>query len=248
MRRLFIDGELQDEIVITGSDAHHLMHVMRARAGQHCVVVDSRQQVAEAEIKAFTADSVLLQRLSMLESCTESPIEITLAQCLPKGDKMDFIVQKAVELGASFVQPLRSTNCVVRYDAKKAAARQQKWQKVADEASKQCGRSLRPVVQSIVSLEEWLAALQPEDGCVLFCYENEQQQGIRSCLQASQAGRYIVLIGPEGGFTPAEAARIQAAGACTVTMGPRILRAETAALTALAVLQYEKGDLGGRRQ
>ena len=249
MRRLFIKAKLTDEIRITGSDAHHLMHVMRAKAGQQLIVVDDEGKTAETEITGFSAESVMLQVRQILDSSNEPPVELVLAQCLPKGDKMDFIVQKAVELGAAGILPLRSTNCVVRYDAKKAAARQLKWQKIADEAAKQCARTIIPRVEPVTELSAWLQSLpadKAEHTAFLMCYENEQQQEIKAYLQAAAARRYVVLIGPEGGFSLEEAALAAACGVQTVTLGPRILRAETAALAALAVLQYEKGDLGGR--
>lgn len=245
MRRLFLDGALSDTFSIGGPDAHHLLHVLRVKAGQHFVVVDADGRTAEAEITGCAADAVQLRRLADIAADTDSPVELVLAQCLPKADKMDFIVQKAVELGAVSVQPLRSTNCVVKYDAAKAAARGQKWQRVADEAAKQCGRTRRMTVEPLQGLAEWLAAFDFSAAALLFCYESEQRQGIRACLQELQTRRFVLLIGPEGGFTPAEAEALITAGAQSVTLGPRILRAETAALAALSVVQYEKGDLGG---
>lgn len=248
MRRLFLKGLLADEMQIQGADAHHLMHVMRAKMGQKLVVVDDHGAVAETEIIGFSAEAVTLRLLQLLDADTEPPVELLLAQCLPKADKMDLIVQKAVELGATGIIPLKSTNCVVKYDEKKAAVRQMKWQKVADEAAKQCARTVIPFVEPVQPLRDWLQLLadREPDTVVLLCYENEQQQEIKTYLQAALAKRYIVLIGPEGGFTLEEAELAAACGVQTVTLGPRILRAETAAIAALTIVQYEKGDLGGR--
>lgn len=243
MRRLFVQGSLGPEIIIDGPDAHHLMHVLRAKKGQVFTLVDASGHTGEAEITGFTEESVTMRLLRELSADTESPLELWLAQCLPKADKMDFIVQKAVELGAARVQPLRSTNCVVKYDAAKAAARVQKWQRIADEAAKQCGRTRPLQVAEVQELSGWLKQLEAEGTALLFCYEKEQQ-GIRDYLRSSAAGRYVVLIGPEGGFTPQEAELLLAAGAGSVSLGPRILRAETAAVAALSIVQYEKGDLG----
>ena len=243
MRRLFIPGQLADHMTITGPDAHHLMHVLRAKAGQQLVVADAAGAAARTEISAFTAESVELRLIELLQERAESPVELVLAQCLPKGDKMDFIVQKAVELGAAMVVPLKSANCVVKYDAKKCAARQEKWQRIADEALKQCGRSRHLVVTPVMELADWLTQ-QDAAGAVFMCYEGEAQRPLRAYLQTAECQRYTALIGPEGGFSPAEAAQAIAAGVQTVSLGPRILRAETAALAALSVLQYEKGDLG----
>ena len=245
MRRLFVPGELAATMRITGPDAHHLMHVLRARCGQQLTVVDEAGAAARTEITGFTADRVELRLLERLTEQAESPVELVLAQCLRKGDKMDFIVQKAVELGAIRVIPLKSANCVVKYDGKKQAARQEKWQRIADEALKQCGRSRHLEVAPVMALDEWLP-LQAADaaGAVFMCYEGEAQRPLRSYLQDMDCRRYTALIGPEGGFSPAEAEAAIQAGVQTVSLGPRILRAETAALAALTVLQYEKGDLG----
>lgn len=246
MRRLFYKGALADEIEITGTDAHHLLHVLRAKAGQQLMVVDDAGRVARMEMTAFTAESVSLRLLEYLEADTEPPIGLVLVQALLKADKMDFIVQKAVELGATAILPVECTNCVARYEARKAAARQRRWQKIAEEAAKQCGRTRLVQVAPVQPLPAFLSGWQAgtEQGELIFCYENEQQQKLQDCLRISTSRAFHVLIGPEGGFTLAEAEAIEGAGGRSVTLGPRVLRAETAALAALAVLQYEKGDLG----
>jgi 16S rRNA (uracil1498-N3)-methyltransferase len=245
MRRLFYKGLLQDTIEITGADAHHLMHVMRARPGQEIIVVDDENQVARMEMTAFCETAVTLTLRERLAADTESPIQLVLAQCLLKADKMDFVVQKAVELGAVGVVPVRSQNCVVRYDAKKAAGRRDRWQKIADEAAKQCGRtallSVEPVTDIADFLQQEAAAADTE---LIFFYENEQDQTVKDYLSQVTAKRIVLLVGPEGGFSLDEAKAVAEAGGHSVTLGPRILRAETAALAALAVAQYAKGDLG----
>jgi len=245
MRRLFYKGLLADTIEITGSDAHHLMHVMRAKAGQEVTVVDDEGSVARMEMTAFREDAVTLVLKERLAANTESPLELVLAQCLLKADKMDYVVQKAVELGVTEIVPVKSHNCVVRYDAKKAAARQARWQKIAEEAAKQCGRTALTEVAPITDLSSLLKENSGmEDTEIVFCYENEDETTVKSCLQAAKGKRLILLIGPEGGFTLDEAQAVQEAGGRAVTLGPRILRAETAAVAAVTVAQYENGDLG----
>jgi len=245
MRRLFYKGLLADTIEITGSDAHHLMHVMRAKAGQEVTVVDDEGSVACMEMTAFREDAVTLVLKERLAANTESPLELVLAQCLLKADKMDYVVQKAVELGVTEIVPVKSHNCVVRYDAKKAAARQARWQKIAEEAAKQCGRTALTEVTPIMDLSNLLKENSGmEDTEIVFCYENEDETTVKSCLQAAKGKRLILLIGPEGGFTLDEAQAVQEAGGKAVTLGPRILRAETAAVAAVTVAQYENGDLG----
>ena len=245
MRRLFYRGLLADTIEITGEDAHHLMHVMRAKPGQEVTVVDDAGQAARMAMTAFSATAVTLTLIERLDADTEPPIDITLAPCLLKGDKMEFVVQKAVELGAVGVIPVRSQNCVVRYDAKKAAARQQRWQKIADEAAKQCGRTALLAVEPVTDIKGLIAAeKEQEDSVLVFFYENEDQQTVKDYLRQITAKRIVLLVGPEGGFSLEEAKAVEEAGGKSVTLGPRILRAETAALTAMSVVQYECGDLG----
>lgn len=244
MRRLFYKGLLADTIKITGSDAHHLMHVMRAKAGQLVTVVDDNGQVAAMEMVAFSDSAVTLQLKEHLAADTESPLKIMLAQCLLKADKMDMVVQKAVELGAVGVIPISSQNCVARYDAKKGAARKERWQKIADEAAKQCGRTALLKVRPIVTLGQFIADMQATDSSLVFFYENENEQSAKAYLRSLKAKQIVLLVGPEGGFSLDEAKLIEEAGGKSVTLGPRILRAETAALTAIAVTQYENGDLG----
>ena len=251
MRRIFIKDLLQENLTIGGSDAHHLGRVMRSRSGDRILVADDAGKVGEYELTGFTESTVELRLVRYIDERTESQVEIILAQCLPKGDKLELITQKAAELGVNCIVPLVSENCVVRYDGKKAAARQEKWQKIANEAGKQCGRSRLLQVQAVASLRAWLPdmAVQAKASgtAVCMCYENEEQQGIKHFLQAHRdAGRFVVIIGPEGGFSLAEAALARDLGIASVSLGTRILRAETAAIAAAAVIQYENGDLGGR--
>ena len=242
MRRLFYKGKLADTIAITGSDAHHLMHVMRAKAGQEIVVVDDNGKVARMEMTDFCETSVTLRLVEMLAADTESPIEIVLVQALLKADKMDLVVQKAVELGATKVVPLVTANCVVRYDNKKAAAKCVRWQKIADEAAKQCGRTALLKIAEVTTLKELLTGLAQEQ-TIIFCYENESTQSIKTVLKENTADKILLVIGPEGGFSLDEAEGLINAGAKSVTLGKRILRAETAAVAAITIAQYENGDL-----
>ncbi len=242
MRRLFYRGMLEDTVEITGRDAHHLMHVLRAKTGDEVVVVDDVNRAARMEMTAFSAEAVILRRKEWLDLPPESPLKIALAQCLLKSDKMDFVVQKAVELGAATLIPIGSRNCVVHYDEKKREDRRKRWQRIADEAAKQCGRRALMEVEPIEELSSFLA--DRRQGKLLFCYENETGRSVREYLGNLKESRLILLIGPEGGFTPGEAEAIEEAGGASVTLGPRILRAETAAVAALVMAQYEKGDLG----
>lgn len=245
MRQVFYPGELTEAIAITGGDAHHLAHVMRAQIGDAITVVDAAGQAAEMAVTELTRDAVHLRTQRLLPAETEDR-EVVLVQALLKGEKMDFVVQKAAELGAVCVCPIVTEHVVVRYDAKKAAAKAARWQKIADEAAKQCGRRMLMRVAPIVSLTELLrdpAYIGAADTATVFCYEQEERQSMRTVLGGTEARRVTLIVGAEGGFSPAEAAAVTAAGGQPVSLGHRILRAETASLTALAVTQYELGNL-----
>ena len=245
MRQVFYSSTLAEEIVITGGDAHHLAHVMRTQIGDVITVVDAEGQAAEMVVTALTRDAVHFRMQRVLPAETAGR-EVILVQALLKGEKMDFIVQKAAELGAVCMRPIVTEHVVVRYDAKKAAAKAARWQKIADEAAKQCGRRSLMTVAPIVSLAELLqdpAYIGAADTVTVFCYEQEERQSMRTVLRGTEARRVTLIVGAEGGFSPAEAAALTAAGGQSVSLGHRILRAETASLTALAVTQYEMGNL-----
>ena len=246
MRQVFYPGVRAETIAITGGDAHHLAHVMRAQIGDVITVVDAAGQAAEMAVTALTRDAVHLRMQRVLPAETADR-EVILVQALLKGEKMDFVVQKAAVLGAVCVCPIVTEHVVVRYDAKKAAAKAARWQKIADEAAKQCGRRTLMRVAPVVSLTELLrdpAYIGAADTATVFCYEQEERQSMRTVLGGTEARRVTLIVGAEGGFSPAEAAAVTAAGGQSVSLGHRILRAETASLTALAVTQYELGNLG----
>nr|WP_325189629.1 RsmE family RNA methyltransferase [uncultured Selenomonas sp.] len=246
MRRLFYAGELTEEIQITGADAHHLAHVMRARCGDVFVVAGAGGKIARMAAVRIERGAVCLRRIEFLPSAAQCAAEVILVQALLKGEKMDFVVQKAVELGAAELRPIITEHIVVRYDAKKAAAKMMRWQRIADEAGKQCGRSTLMHVAPIVSFTEFLAdrtIFSAPDTEILFCYEREDMRSIRAVLSACTASRVVLIVGAEGGFSGAEAEAFAAAGAEAVSLGQLILRAETASITALAVTAYALGNL-----
>lgn len=244
MRRFFISEPLTDIITITGEDAHHIAHVLRYKVGQCLIVVDNDGRIAKTEITDIAEHTVVVKIIENLEENTEAPIEVTLAQCLPKSDKMDFIVQKAVELGVCTICPLISENCVVKYDNAKKEARQKKWQKIGNEAAKQCGRTILPSVEPIIALKNLFLNVEPNVE-ILMCYEGQADSSLKTLLETTVASKFLIIIGPEGGFSPAEVELCKESGAKVVTMGPRILRTETASLAAVSLVMYQNGDLGG---
>jgi 16S rRNA (uracil1498-N3)-methyltransferase len=246
VRRFFIAGELADEVAITGPDARHIGRVLRLGPGDEIIVVDAAGRVGRAAVTAVTADTVLASVRETLAAGHEPPVSVWLAQGLPKGDKLEYIVQKAVELGAAGIMPLACENCTVRYDAARQGSRRQRWQKIAAEAAKQCGRGAVPAVAKVATLAEALAGAG-EDTEIIMLYEGAGGEPLRGILAGCAASSYLLLVGPEGGFSPAEAELCRRRGARVATLGPRILRTETAAVAALSIVLYEKGDLGSGR-
>jgi 16S rRNA (uracil1498-N3)-methyltransferase len=156
---------------------------------------------------------------------------------------MDYIVQKVVELGVSRIIPLETTHCVVKYDTAKQRTRRERWQKIAHEAAKQCGRAVIPTVSPVQPLAELLANV-PEQMVVIMLYEGDARRSLKSILQHHPSVNYLLIVGPEGGFSSLEVSECKQHGAQIVTLGPRILRTETAGLAAVSAVMYEHGDLG----
>ena len=244
MRRFFIDGSLEAEMSIQGQDAHHISRVLRLQVGDSIVVVASDGSAGIAEINSILADKVVLALQETIVEDKEAPVNVYLAQGLPKSDKMDYIVQKAVELGIKGIYPMDAEHSVVQYDQVKKNKRLERWQKIAVEAAKQCGRAVIPIIEPIRSLAAILKPLDAET-VVLMLYEGQTAQGLKQALAEQHAKNYLLLVGPEGGFSTKEVALCQSHGACIVTLGPRILRTETAALAGVSIVMYEYGDLGG---
>lgn len=258
MHRFFLSGEdsgqrgpaLQPGAVveITGSDAEHMARVLRCVPGDRVVLCDGNGLDYAAELVAVTTARVSARVLSSAPSRGEPPVFLTLLQGVPKADKMDLIVQKAVEAGVSRIVPVFTARTVVAWDEAKAEARRRRWQRIAYEAAKQAQRGRVPEVTRAVALLDVLGTLgeqADQRGHLIVPWEEAGAQGLRAVLRGLKPGSVTVLIGPEGGLTPAEVSAAEGHGAHIVTLGPRILRTETAGLVAASIILYEWGDLGG---
>ena len=244
MRRFFIDTPLAAEMLIHGQDAHHIGRVLRLQVGDSIITVAPDGSAGKAEINTILGDQVILTLQEIIAEDKEAPVNIYLAQGLPKSDKMEYIVQKAVELGVKGIYPMAADHSVVQYDQTKQNKRVERWQKIAVEAAKQCGRSVIPIVEPIRGLTTILESLNVGT-VVLMLYEGQTAQGLKQALAEHRAKDYLILVGPEGGFSASEVAVCQSFGAYIVTLGPRILRTETASLAGISIVMYEYGDLGG---
>ena len=234
------------QIMVTGEDAHHIGYALRSRVGDAFTICNT-DPTAETYgwdyhciISSFDSQSVTLDVVSFEKSQTESSVSITLYQAVPKNDKFDIIVQKAVELGVNTVVPVFTRRCISRPDIKSQIKKRDRLQKIASEAAKQCGRSVLPVVKDFMTYEEALQDCQSRD-CKIICYEGG---GIRLNKAYEPSHHSIALfIGSEGGFEEEEIQKAADSGVKSCTLGKLILRCETAPLTAVSILRYLTGDI-----
>ena len=245
MPRFFVKREqiAEDAIVLYGEDAHHVARSLRMAVGDTITVCDPKGNEYDCRIAAFDEDrAVTLTVRSVKTAENELPCRVRILQALPKGDKLDTVIQKAVECGACEIVPFESERCVARMKADAEARKTERRQRIAEEAAKQCGRSLLPTVRPTVDFAEMLA-LAAEDDLRLFCYEGDGVVPLGEALREARegllgGGTVSVVIGSEGGFSPREVAAARDAGLIPVGLGKRILRTETASGFVLSCLVY----------
>ena len=239
MARFFISlSQVEGDLIhVEGQTLNHLKNVLRTKPGEEVTLLDGSGKEYLCVLKEYLPGEALCSITSCLELSRELPIKLTLFQALPKADKMDLIVQKAVELGAYGVVPVETARCVVRLDDKKAAKKQERWQAIAASAAEQSKRSFVPGGEKPLSFADALGALQGMD-LSLLPYELEQGMGkTKKVLSSLRPGMRVgIFIGPEGGFEAKEVEEARAAGAVPISLGKRILRTETAGMALLAHL------------
>ena len=246
MHRFFVPQLYNEEMYIEGVDARHISKVLRMQPKDKLQIVSDDGVSAMAEITAIASERVSVRCLEKLAESHEPRVRLVLAQGLAKGEKMDFIIQKAVEMGAYSVIPVAMEHSVVRLDGAKAVKKVERWQKIAESAAKQSKRDIIPQVQQVQSMAEMLANCD----CTtkIIAYECEDRLSLKAALKAAEAAggikELLLVIGPEGGISEGELELARQAGAVPVSLGRRILRAETAGLVAISAIFYETGDLG----
>jgi len=230
-----------EQITITGSDVNHIKNVLRMERGDELMVCDGTGMQYTCEIKDFPGGEVLLAVLRAEKASTELPVRLKLYQGLPKKDKMELIIQKAVELGAVEIIPVMTKRCIVKLeDEKKEAKKLERWQAIAESAAKQSGRGIIPTVGHVINYKDAIKKASSE-GMALIPYEMaEGMKSLKSAANAAAKQQVIsVFIGPEGGFEEAEVEFARENGVVPVSLGKRILRTETAGFTTLSILMYE---------
>ena len=238
MPRFFIDGTADGRAYIAGADALHIAKALRMRPGEALTLCDGKGTDFDGVLETVTDRQVTVRISASRPSQAEPTLAVTLYQGLPKGDKMDWIIQKAVELGVTAVVPVATRRSVARLEGK-ADKKQERWQRIAAEAAGQCGRGMLPSVERPLSWSQALSRLSGEPALVF--YEGGGRP-LRELVTPSTR-RLSVFVGPEGGFDPEEIDAIRRQGGGVATLGPRIRRCETAPLAALTLLMHLSGNM-----
>ncbi len=247
MHRFFISpADLRGEWAqLDASQSHHIDKVLRLKAGDQVRVFDGEGREFIAVLGPSHGECVEVKILYQAENYGETRLRLSLIQALPKGEKMDFIIQKAVEIGVADIYPVLSERSVVRLDGERAVKKVGRWQTVAREACKQCRRSCIPLIHPIQNLSGVLQ--QIDFHTIIMLYEGNSSFSLKQVLKretTAQPTQMAIIIGPEGGFAPHEVEKARQTGAVTVGLGPRILRTETAGLVAASIIFYEYDELG----
>lgn len=247
MHRFFVDSENihEEEIVINGEDVKHIKGALRLEVGDKIEVSNKKGIDYKCRIGEINQGNIVCKILETYKSKGESDIDIVLYQGLPKSTKMELIIQKSTELGVKGIIPLATERCVVKInDKKKEKKKIERWSRIAEEAAKQSKRGIIPEISNVMNFKEAIEILKDED-MIIVPYESEEDIGIKAVLKERKSKKINIIIGPEGGFEASEIEALKEINARIVTLGPRILRTETAGFTTSALVLYELGDLGG---
>lgn len=252
MPKFFVkSNQINDnKVIITGEDVNHIKNVLRLN-------IDDDIQVCNLEtaenytcgITKLNNEEIECNIFNKINSEAESNIHINVFQGIPKSDKMELIIQKSVELGANEITPVEMKRCVVKIEDKAKRKKHERWQKISEVASKQCGRDIIPKINDITNVKN-ICNLIKEYDIVLLAYENEEENTLKNELlklknRTDEKLRIGIIIGPEGGIDKEEVELLENNGAKVITLGKRILRTETVAFVLTSIIMYELADLGG---
>lgn len=249
MKRFFAEhiGEKEKIALISGRELHHLKNVLCLKKGDKVVLFDGKGHEFIGNIEAVGKNEARIVIEKQLDASKESQFEIILAQGIARGEKMDIIIQKATELGVSRIMPFAASRVVPKLRGGEQIAKKiKRWQRIALEAAKQCRRDVVPQIEEPITFAEVLKRYfhGAERYIKIIPWEGEEKNILKDILKPEGFSGCVVLIGPEGGFSGDEVVEAKKAGFLPVTLGPRILRTETAAISIAAIIQYELGDMG----
>lgn len=244
MVRLFVEEIKEgEETIVSGREFHHLTRVLRLKERDSLSIFDGKGKEFKATIKSVTKKEAILMLVETMKGSKESPVKIILAQGIPKLNKMDYIIQKATELGVYEIVPVVTSRTVPDLKGEKAFKRTLRFKRIALEAARQCGRSSIPAVSEIKTLKDLLSSNKlPELKLIL--WEEEKERPLKNILVNRNPQDILFLIGPEGGFSQEEVTMAMENKFLPVILGKRVLRTETASLAFLSIIQYEWGDIG----
>ncbi|OON96533.1 MAG: hypothetical protein ATN36_05510 [Epulopiscium sp. Nele67-Bin005] len=246
MPKFFVESKNIDDksIMIIGENYNHAVNVLRLKNGDEILINDRQGNDYQCIINCIEKNFLTALINCQIASCTEPTTKVILFQSLIKGEKMDWVIQKAVELGVTQIIPLNVSRCVVKLEeGKKLKAKIERWNKISETAAKQSGRGVIPIVETPMNLKEAVCYATQNSSHQLIPYEKETKQGIKEALQNKECNSVSVFIGPEGGFTQEEVAYSLQNGVQCLTLGPRILKSETASIVVLANIMYEMGEM-----
>jgi 16S rRNA (uracil1498-N3)-methyltransferase len=249
MRSFFVEDALgaSDLISITGKEANHIQNVLRMKRGDTLIAMDGKGRLFEAIIEDLHHKEVRVKIIKGMPSPPPSPIEIHLAQALIKSRPMDLVIQKATELGVASITPFTPQRTAVSKRPENLARKMDHWQEIMKAACKQCGRPKLPALNPLLSFEALIENAPPQGTLKVLLWEAEKEAHLKGLLRSMELFPHIMaIVGPEGGFSPSEIHLARAAGFHIVSLGTRILRSETAAITLVSIFQYEWGDLNLR--
>ena len=241
MPRFFVESVENDFIEINGDDARHISLSLRMKKGESLVLCDGKGREAEAVIREAFPESVVLDITERRDSIAEPKTEVVLYQAIPKFDKLEYIIQKSVELGVSKIVPVLSSRCISRPDEKTMKKKLERLRKIADEAAKQSGRGKLPEVGELLSFKNAVAEMVKAETPIFF-FEHAEYP-LHEIMEKRRGGKIAMMVGSEGGFSEEEAAFAAEKGALIASLGPRILRCETAPVAALSAIMYAAGEM-----
>lgn len=241
MRRFFVSQEcIQGRIaVIAGEEAHHILDVIRLKQGDRLQAIDGTGKLYQGTILETARRKVKIRLESVLEKAKSSGLEIVLIQALLKKNKMDYIVEKCTEAGVSLIVPTKTTRSIVRLDQAQLTSRKKRWRRIAQETAKQCRRTTIPQIRDLVAWPDVLSSLGNFDLKLLFSLSAESLRLKKVLRKHNRAKKVAILIGPEGDFAPGEITQAQDSGWIAVSLGKNVLKSDTAAISALAMVNYE---------
>jgi 16S rRNA (uracil1498-N3)-methyltransferase len=240
MQRYFVSPQQMTDstVMIKGDDVNHIVKVMRSKPGDEIICCSGEGRDVKAVLENLGPHEVTARIIEEKLPTREMPVYVTIAQGLPKGDKMELVIQKGTELGAFSFLPFTSQRTIVKLDDKKEKKRLERWQKIAKEAAEQSHRSRIPAIENVHNWEQ-LLALAPTFDYALFAYEKEEGSLAAALQTVPEDSRILLVIGPEGGFEEKEAVQAEESGMKRVSLGRRILRTETAPLYGLSCISYQ---------